>query len=219
MARGSLRGGPTLSRMTRGQILILFALGLPALLGVVGMAIDAGFYMARRQGMQAAADMAALNGAYCGHNPASDPCAAAVGYPGSLNDAAIGMALATAKANGFAHGVGGVTVAVCKDVQCTPPLPADRIRVEVSLNHQTFFLPVVGISSVALSAVAQGQFQLGSTGSYALFAAANCTGVPPPYGLSVAANNQVVNGGVHSNGNIENIGNNNFPTPTRVSYN
>jgi hypothetical protein len=48
----------------RGQLLVLFALVPPVLLGALGLAIEVGFALAQRQRMQAASDLAALNGAY-----------------------------------------------------------------------------------------------------------------------------------------------------------
>ncbi|MDQ2684109.1 MAG: Tad domain-containing protein, partial [Chloroflexota bacterium] len=48
---------------SRGQIMILFALFLTAMLGVLGLAMDVGYAVSQRRMMQNAADLAAISGA------------------------------------------------------------------------------------------------------------------------------------------------------------
>ncbi|HET7037414.1 MAG TPA: Tad domain-containing protein, partial [Thermomicrobiaceae bacterium] len=55
------RGGGR-KRTARGQVLIIFAAALVALVGMVGMATDLGFAFAERRTMQNAADAGALAG-------------------------------------------------------------------------------------------------------------------------------------------------------------
>lgn len=129
-----------------GQILVLFAIGLPALLGMVGLAIDGGLWFARHQRVRAVADLAALNGAYCLLYPSKEHCAAAQSLGGG--DAGRGMAIATAAVNGYVHGTGGATVAVTKPT-------ASSVRVEVSTTSPTVFLQVVGLSSLTAPATAE----------------------------------------------------------------
>ena len=67
----------------RGQVLVLFCLVLPFLLGAVGLAVDVGFGLAQRQRMQATADLAALNAAYCQVHPTLPMCVSAASFPGA----------------------------------------------------------------------------------------------------------------------------------------
>ena len=55
-----LRGRPPGGAGSRGQVLVLFALGLVALLGAAGIAFDAGRFLMERRSLQNAADAAAL---------------------------------------------------------------------------------------------------------------------------------------------------------------
>ncbi len=55
-----LRGRPPGGAGTRGQVLVVFALGLVALLGAAGIAFDAGRFLMERRSLQNAADAAAL---------------------------------------------------------------------------------------------------------------------------------------------------------------
>src|SRR5688572_29318571 len=83
------------------QVLVLFAVLLPLLLGALGLAIEGGFALAQRQRMQAAADLAAVNGVACEVNPTRPLCVAAASYPGASGSATRGMAMSIAAANGF----------------------------------------------------------------------------------------------------------------------
>jgi hypothetical protein len=55
-----LRGRPLGGAGSRGQVLVLFALGLVTLLGAAGIAFDAGRFLMERRSLQNAADAAAL---------------------------------------------------------------------------------------------------------------------------------------------------------------
>jgi hypothetical protein len=55
-----LRGRPLGGAAARGQVLVVFALGLVALLGAAGIAFDAGRFLMERRSLQNAADAAAL---------------------------------------------------------------------------------------------------------------------------------------------------------------
>jgi hypothetical protein len=63
-AHQSIKSGPTSKsgrwKVSRGQILIMFAAGIVALLGMVALAVDAGFLMAERRQVQNSADAGAL---------------------------------------------------------------------------------------------------------------------------------------------------------------
>jgi hypothetical protein len=57
---GWLRGRAPGGTASRGQVLVLFALGIVALLGAAGIAFDAGRFLVERRSLQNAADAAAL---------------------------------------------------------------------------------------------------------------------------------------------------------------
>jgi len=88
----------------RGQALLWFALMLPMLLGIIGLATDAGAVYLQRQALQMVADDAARQGAeqldvrqlYATDQPALDPAAArqaALGYLAQVApDSAAGVA-------------------------------------------------------------------------------------------------------------------------------
>jgi len=51
------------TRANDGQIIVIFALGLVAMIAMVGLVLDGGSTFAQRRGQQNAADLAALAGA------------------------------------------------------------------------------------------------------------------------------------------------------------
>jgi len=57
---GRVRGRAPRNAASRGQVLVLFALGLVALLAAVGIAFDAGRFLMEQRSLQNAADAAAL---------------------------------------------------------------------------------------------------------------------------------------------------------------
>lgn len=86
----------------RGQILVIFALGLVVMIGMVGLVLDGGSVFAQRRSEQNAADLAALAGAN-----------AYLNTPGTVatrTAAAQAAALASASSNGYTDGVNGVEV-------------------------------------------------------------------------------------------------------------
>lgn len=104
----------------RGQILVLFVLGLVAIVAGVGLVIDGGFAFAQRRSEQNAADLAA----YAGANAL---------LSGKDANAA---ALASAAKNGYQHGAGGVTVGVT--------LTSTTVTVDITAPHRNYFAGVVG---------------------------------------------------------------------------
>lgn len=104
----------------RGQIMVLFAVGLVAIVAGVGLVIDGGFAFAQRRGEQNAADLAAFAGANALLNGKN----------------ATAAALSAAKDNGYEHGVGGVNV----DVVLTPT----TVTVDIGAPHANYFAGVVG---------------------------------------------------------------------------
>jgi hypothetical protein len=127
---------------------------LPMLLGGVGLAIEMGYALSQRQRMQAAADLAALNGAYCQLYPSKPLCVSAASYPGSSGNAARGIALALAKANGFDASY----------VTLVNPYSGDpnRIAVTVARPVATTLLSFIGFSGFNVAGRAVGGVQTAS---------------------------------------------------------
>jgi Flp pilus assembly protein TadG len=120
-------------RRERGQALLWFALMLPMLLGIIGLATDAGAVYLQRQALQLVADDAARTGAeqldagqlYATDQPALDPLAA--------RQAALGY-LARVAPDSVA-GVAADRQTVAVTLQCAVPLP---------------FLAVIGLSTATV---------------------------------------------------------------------
>jgi Flp pilus assembly protein TadG len=135
--RAASRKGGTMRRNHElGQALVAVALGLVVLLGMLGLGIDFGYLRYEKGKMQAAADAAAIAGA------------AEVLYTDVST-----AAQAAATADGFANGTSGVTVTVNH-----PPLSgpntgnSNYVEAIVAQNQPTFFMKVLGVNSVPLSA-------------------------------------------------------------------
>jgi Flp pilus assembly protein TadG len=131
----------------RGQVVIMFAVVSVSLIGMMGLAIDGGFYLYARRTAQAAADAAALAGA----------------RQLSRSNSAQTEAVSVAAANGQ----GGVKPAVveCRYVDdanavvsagttCgAPPASASGVRVRTQATVPTFFLNVIpGAPQTAVAA-------------------------------------------------------------------
>lgn len=114
----------------QGQLLVLFALALVALIAMVGLIIDGGDTALQRRDMQNVADAAAMAAGYA--------------YVNDQDEVAAGQAVAAA--NGYVHGQGGTTVTVTS--------LADSIRVDVARPHRNYFSGVVGFASWMVSTTA-----------------------------------------------------------------
>ena len=117
----------------RGQLLVIFALALTALVAMVGLIIDGGDTFLQKRDEQNVADAAAMAAGYAYVN-GQDPTTAA---------------RSVATANGYVNGVGGTTVAVTSG--------ASSIVVNVSRPHRNYFSGVVGFASWDVSATATVQ--------------------------------------------------------------
>ena len=131
---------PLLQRLRNqsGQIFVLTAVALVALLGMAALAVDVGSQWAARRNMQIAADAAAVAGTReLSNNNSSNVTSAA------KNDASL---------NGYTDGTGGVTVTVNN-----PPLSGtyvgDDAAVEVTIKASlpAYFEKVLNINSVQAS--------------------------------------------------------------------
>ena len=111
----------------RGQILVIFALSLTALLGITGLAVDAGSTFAQQRSQQSASDLAAL--------------AAANDYliNGSTT-AAVDRARTVAAANGFTHAANSTVVAVSLGTS-----GGFTARVTITALHHNVMATVLGM--------------------------------------------------------------------------
>lgn len=130
-----------------GQILVLFALSLVAIVAMVGLILDGGAAFAQRRTEQNAADTAALAAA-------NDLLV----RQGSANWQQ--TAFNVAAANGYANGVNGVTVSV-SCINCPGPgQPWDnskdgvQVTVGITAPHRNNFASIVGMSSWNVSTTA-----------------------------------------------------------------
>ncbi len=126
-------------RQADGQILVIFALALVAIIAMVGLVLDGGSAFAQRRDEQSAADLASLAGA---------------------NDYLLNsdVTLATARArtvasqNGYTHGTNGVTV----NVTITTTNGAE-VKVDISAPHRNNFVSIIGMPTWAVSTTATAQ--------------------------------------------------------------
>jgi hypothetical protein len=125
--------------LTRGQIIVLFALSLTVFIGIMGLAIDVSYTWVNEMRMQRAADAGALAGAvYLPDDPTS----------------ATNAAVAALQQNGYVAGA-TVTISAVQD-------SANREQMDVTLSAQvpTFFMRLFGINTLTPSRTAHAQFHL-----------------------------------------------------------
>jgi hypothetical protein len=136
----------------RGQILVVFAGGLVAILLIAALVFDVGQNLLDRRAEQNAADAAALAGArqlpaaYVYHGP----CATA---PGSM--AAVQVACEVAAENGYVDGAGNQTVRI--DLPPIAPstkagLPS-HIQVSIGRTRASFFMGIIGVTQQKTAAM------------------------------------------------------------------
>lgn len=123
----------------RGQALVLFAAGLVAFLGLVGMSVDVGRVMFTRTDLQKIADSGALAGA---------------------QDLPLSVVAATTSANTYASSNGEATVAVSFS---TTDVPLDTITVKATRHVPYNFLKFVGLDGTDVSARATAKGALPKT--------------------------------------------------------
>ena len=141
-------------RRDDGQILVLFALTLVAMIAMVGLVLDGGAAFAQRRNEQNAADAAALAAA-------ND----LIVNQGSANWPSTARTVATA--NGYSDGVNGTTIQL-SCVNCpawtlggtAPTITYDnsangvQVTVTITAPHQNNFASIVGMSKWAVSTTA-----------------------------------------------------------------
>ena len=122
----------------RGQILVLFAMSLVAIIAMIGLVLDGGSAFAQRRHQQNAADVAALAAA-------ND----LIVNLGSSNWQATAQSMAAA--NGFANGVGGATVQVscvnCPGHALDATVNGVQVTVDITGTHRNNFASIVGMST------------------------------------------------------------------------
>jgi hypothetical protein len=125
-----------LAARARGQVIVLVCVSLIAIMGMIGVVTDFSFMQHQRNMMQTAADSAAMAG--------SEELA----YGDQVS-----AAQADAATNGYTNGTGSVTVAV-NNPPSTGPNTANTGYVEaiVSKPEPTYFLRVLGVSTMTVSA-------------------------------------------------------------------
>jgi hypothetical protein len=170
-------------------MIVLAAIVLPVLLGLAAIAIDVGYYYDYKQRLGAAADAAALAGAFeIKRNPAISQ--------GSLET----YARDDASRNGFTHGVDGVSI----DVRHPPTTglhvgDAKYVEIVISTPRTRFFSKLWSPGNVAVSARAVAGPDEGTGCVYALMSAS----VKYPVELNVSGGSiRVPNCDVVTNGDL-----------------
>ena len=110
-----------------GQIIVLFALAMVAIIAMVGLVLDGGSAFSQRRAEQSAADLAAL------------AAANSVLINGDEVEATA-LARATAAENGYTHGVGGTVVTVSYNYAT-----GYQVQVDISAIHRNNFVAIVGM--------------------------------------------------------------------------
>ncbi len=127
-SRASVQGAR--AERERGQMLVIFALALIALIGMVGLIIDGGDSFLQRRDEQNVADAAAM----------------AAGYAYVNGQDHVAAAASVAAANGYVDGQDGTTVTVATG--------ASGITVSVTRPHRNYFAGVLGFASWNVSTTA-----------------------------------------------------------------
>jgi Flp pilus assembly protein TadG len=132
----------------RGQILVLFAFCLVAIIAMVGLILDGGGAFAQRRHEQTAVDLAALAGAnryFVSNNPTD----------------ATTTARAVAAANGYVDGVAGASVDVT--VGSSPQV---GVKVTITAPHANTFSALLGQPSWTVEAQAGANAGFSASGTF-----------------------------------------------------
>ena len=173
-------------RREGGQVLVLFALSLVAIVAMVGLVLDGGSAYAQRRVEQNAADLAALAGAN--------------NYLLNHDDAqAIAAAKLVASENGYTDGSGGVSVGVSISLAA-----GAQITVNISAPHQNNFASVVGMPTwnVGTTATALTGFPDTATGPGPFILSRDAFGVDGTPLVCTSAANQCNFGQIPGNNGV-----------------
>ncbi len=134
-----------------GQVVALVAGAIFVIIAMAALAVDIGSLYATRRNMQTAADAAAI----AGSNAVEQACGTTSGCSCSSVSACTSAAADVATLNGYTNGgANGMTVTV--GAPATPPNPSNGIYVQVSVAEAvpTYFMRVLGFSTVNVGATA-----------------------------------------------------------------
>jgi Flp pilus assembly protein TadG len=115
----------------RGQILVMFALSITAVIAMVGLVLDGSGAYSQKRVEQNASDLASLAGANAYMNTS--------GSIAAKTTAAINEAQASSAKNGYANGVGGTTVTVT----VTHKSSGADVKVDITSPHQNSFARII----------------------------------------------------------------------------
>ena len=133
----------------RGQVMVLFILGIFAIIGMVGLVLDGGSVFAQRRDQQTAADLAAMAGA-----------AAYLNGTGTVDQRkayAESVAVSVALANGYVEGTNGVDIAF----NLNQGSFFNEATVNLKKPHHNNFAAILGMPTwdVGVTATARSTFQ------------------------------------------------------------
>jgi Flp pilus assembly protein TadG len=141
-----VRFGGGLRRGERGSVLVLTAVALPVLIGFAALALDIGYIYDYRQGMGAAADAAAISGAF------------EVKKNSSISQTSLeSYARDDAMRNGFLNGLNNISVAVTRGTYSGGAFTAGStatdkfVQVVITRPVPTFLMGVIGWTSMTTS--------------------------------------------------------------------
>jgi hypothetical protein len=126
-------------RRDGGQILVIFALALTAIVAMTGLVLDGGSTFVQRRNMQNVADNAAMAAAY------------AYGMGGGVPGAQA-AAQSTAASNGYTDGSGGVSVSMSTNAAGGA---GRTFEVTIDAPHRNNFAGIVGMSTWQVSTTAK----------------------------------------------------------------
>ena len=192
----------------KGQVIILMAIYLVAMVAMVGLAVDGGRVYLAYRGLQNASDAGALAGAdTLSHNSSSTARQTAMSYvttdlPGTTAPGGI-------YGSDFSNVDIGAGYKVSMSI--TPVGGQSTFTVTVSQNLRTTFITAVGINQVTVQTSATAL--VGTSGfNGAILATAPCG--TNPYGINVTGGtNVLINGGIQSNGSV------NVNNPSNITVN
>jgi Flp pilus assembly protein TadG len=153
------------SRRERGQIIVLFAFGLIAMIVITGLVVDGGYGLTQRRGAQNAADFASLAGARIiaeeigGNKVDGTDINVSRAITKSLVDNGAELASTPVYVNAAGNAVGNVG-------NGTIPAGTAGVKVEAKRTWNTFFVGVIGMPTwtASASATARGGFAAGAPG-------------------------------------------------------
>jgi Flp pilus assembly protein TadG len=140
LKRGSAHSRSRSSARERGQVVVIFAGAVIALVALCAVVVDVAWYWTNNLRMQRAADAAALAG---------------VVWLPSKPQTAYSVARAEAAKNGYRDGTGGVTITAVVDAS-----NKQRLKVTITGPVGTFFARAVGINSFAAKRDAKADYVL-----------------------------------------------------------